>query len=145
MTDQLSKKAFSRDLRQVRELPEAGRWNFQDGSDLEVLVTMFPANAPDQLFDLRLVWDIYPDNPPSLKFRDRETGRLDNPHAWPQLPGYRPTSLDACVNYCREGFVTHPEWVNDPNLRWKPEGNVLLFVLRTVQAELDLNFGDRHP
>ena len=110
---------------------------------LEVFATVSPAGKAGEVFQARLLWDMYPDQPPSLKFRDPVTGRLDQPAAWPQVRGFRPASLDACVNWCAEGFIVHPEWRNDPKLRWDPRGNVLLKVLRILQDELDYYFQGR--
>jgi hypothetical protein len=106
---------------------------------------MSPTSAPRERFQARLLWTIYPDEAPSLKFRDPETGQLDRSSAWPLGPGFRPTSLDACVNYCAEGFALHPEWKTDPCLRWDPRGNVLLKVLRYLQDALDDQFQGRSP
>jgi hypothetical protein len=105
---------------------------------------MHSTAAPEESFQARLLWDVYPDNAPSLKFRDPATGRLDLPAAWPILPGCRPTSLDACVNYCSEGFALHPEWRTDPRFRWNPKGNALLYVLRILQDQFDHSFGGRY-
>jgi len=82
----------------------------------------------------------YPGEPPSFKFRDLATGRLDVITAWPEISGYRPGNYDACVNWSAEGFVAHPEWKKDANIRWKPDGNVLLKVLRLYQRDLDDKF-----
>src|SRR2546423_1509252 len=85
-----------------------------------------PVGDVKEVFQLRLLWNRYPDDPPSLKFRETESGRLDAPKSWPQVPGFRPNTLDACVSYCSEGFALHPEWRSDPHYRWDPRGNPLL-------------------
>ena len=105
---------------------------------------MSSAEVPQEAFQARLLWSLYPDEPPSLKFRDPETGRLDLPRAWPNARGFRPASLDACVNWCLEGMSLHPEWRRDPAYQWDPRGNVLLKVLRILQAELDEHFQGRY-
>jgi hypothetical protein len=104
---------------------------------------MSPSGSAE-VFQARLLWTEYPGQPPSLKFRDPATGRLDLPTAWPIVRGFRPASLDACVSWCAEGFNLHPEWRTDPKLRWVPHGNVLLKVLRILQGELDEFFQGRH-
>ena len=63
--------------------------------------------------------------------------------AWPILPGFRPQSQDACVNWCAEGFGMHPEWKNDSNAKWRAVGNVLLHVLRILQSQMDQHYGGR--
>jgi hypothetical protein len=47
------------------------------------------------------------------------------------------------VNWCAEGFVTHPEWKNDVRFQWNPSGNPLLWVLRQLQEELDEHYQGR--
>lgn len=141
----LSALNLSDDLAEVRTTEDAARWEITLPNPLEVLVTLSPASAPGESFQARLLWSAYPTEPPSLKFRDPATGALDRPQAWPKVRGFRPASLDACVNFCAEGFALHPEWRTDPRYRWETRGNVLLKVLRTLQDELDHHFSGRHP
>lgn len=141
----LSAMNLADDLAEVRTTEDAARWEITLPNPLEVLVTLSPASAPGERFQARLLWSAYPTEPPSLKFRDPATGALDRPQAWPKVRGFRPGSLDACVNYCAEGFALHPEWRTDPRYRWETRGNVLLKVLRTLQDELDHHFSGRHP
>lgn len=75
---------------------------------------------------------------------DKKTGSYNVPQAWPEMRGFRPTSLDACVNWTKEGFTLHPEWNADPNKKWISSGNVLLKVIRTLQNELDGYFIKRY-
>lgn len=138
MADEFSRLSFNEDLDEVLSAPEALRWKIQRIDDeLEVYVDLSSEKLPDEVFQARLFWNVYPAEPPSLKFRDPTTGRLDMPTAWPEMRGFRPTNLDACVNWCSEGFIAHPEWKNDPNIKWNPQGNALLRVLRLLQRELD--------
>lgn len=145
MSDDLSEFNLQDDFEEVLGTDDASRWELAKPEPLDVRATMSPQAAPDESFQVRLVWVRYPEDPPSLKFRDPATGRLDLPHAWPQAPGLRPSSLDACVNWTAEGMALHPEWRTDPRFRWDPRGNVLLKVLRTLQELLDEHFGGRHP
>lgn len=143
MADAMSLMNLEEDLREVLEC-DARRWTIERKVDsLEVLASMSPQGAPQEGFQVRLLWGKYPGDPPSLKFRDPETGRLDLVKAWPNFPGARPQSFDTCVNYSAEGFGLHPEWRNDPANRWDPKGNPLLRVLRTLQEQLDFHFGGR--
>lgn len=138
MSRELSELNLKDDLEEVLSLPEASRWKLEQPSPLEVLATMSPAGIPAESFQARLLWiDCYPGKPPSLKFRDPVTGGINLPTAWPMVRGFRPTSLDACVPFCAEGFALHPEWMADPRYRWDSRGNVLLKVLRILQEELD--------
>jgi hypothetical protein len=134
---EFSVAALEADLSKVLATSDAERWLIVHPAPLEVFVMMSSAKAPTETYQLRLLWYAYPDRAPSLKFRDPSTGRLDLPTAWPIVRGFRPANLDACVNYCAEGLVTHLEWATDPTYRWDPRGNVLLKVLRIVQSELD--------
>lgn len=144
MDHEISALNLAEDYAKVLNTSDATRWKLERPQLLEVWITMSPAAQPQEIFQARLLWTSYPDDPPSLKFRDRETGRLDLPQAWPKVRGFRPPSLDACVNYCSEGFALHPEWKSDPRLRWQSQGNVLLKVLRILQSELDDYFDGRH-
>jgi len=143
MADEFSKAAFEQDLKEVLSAPDASRWDIERGADLEVFVTTHPQSASTEMFQARFAWVFYPIEPPSFKFRDPATGRLDVLSAWPQIHGYRPGVYDACVNWSAEGFVAHPEWRNDANIRWIPTGNMLLKVIRLLQRDLDEKFGGR--
>ena len=143
MSDELSVLNLRDDFAEAGDVPEAARWKLEMSSALEVLVTLAPVRAPDEIFQVRLLWTRYPDCPPSLKFRDPKSGRLDMPQAWPVGRGFRPQSLDACVNWCSEGFALHPEWRTDPRWKWNSSGNPLLWVLRQLQEELDHYYGGR--
>ncbi|MBZ5658803.1 MAG: hypothetical protein LAO08_00200 [Acidobacteriia bacterium] len=143
MSDELSKLNLKDDFEEAMSVSDATRWALEMPGDLEVLATMSPASAPNERFQARLLWAKYSDEPPSLKFRDPATGRLDLPQAWPIARGFRPQSLDACVNWCLEGFILHPEWKADPRFRWNPNGNPLLWVLRQLQEELDDHYQGR--
>lgn len=145
MTAELSALNLEDDYERVLTLPEAKRWVLEKPASLEIWATLAPTSAPADKFQARLLWSQYPGEAPSLKFRDPATGRLDVTSAWPKIRGFRPTSLDACVNYCSEGFGLHPEWRTDPRLRWSPQGNVLLKVLRILQDEFDNYYVGRHP
>lgn len=140
---EISSLNLADDFEGVLRAEDATRWKLEKPGALEIWATLFPATKPEESFQVRLLWEQYPERPPSLKFRDPTTGRLDLASAWPVVRGLRPSSLDACVNWCSEGFALHPEWVNDPRYRWDPRGNALLRVLRNLQAELDADFNGR--
>jgi hypothetical protein len=138
--DELSKLNFEQDLAEVLDIVQGQRWKVERLGPLEVIVAVSPEKSPQEVFYARLLWQIYPGDPPSLKFRDPSTGSLTLRTAWPEVRGFRPQSLDACVNYCAEGFALHPEWKNDPNLKWNSSGNALLCVIKKLQNELDRYF-----
>jgi hypothetical protein len=137
MTAEFSKLNLRDDFDDVLGTADAKRWQLSMPTDLEVVVSLSSAAVPAEAFEARLLWNRYPDEAPSLKFRDRGTGRLDMPQAWPLIRGFRPQSLDACVNWCKEGLAIHPEWRADPRFAWDKSHNPLLRVLRTLQDEFD--------
>lgn len=142
--NELSRLNLDEDYQKVLGCRYSQRWALERADHaLEVWATVWPAGCPEEKFQARLLWTDYPQQPPSFKFRDPVTGRLDLPSAWPQVRGFRPTSFDACVNWCLEGFSLHPEWRDDPRLRWDSRGNALLRVLSTLQEELDNDFHGR--
>jgi hypothetical protein len=143
MTDELSRMNLRDDFEEAAAAADARRWKLELVADLEVFAIMAPVGVPEERFQSRLLWNKYPDEAPSLKFRDPASGRLDMPQAWPVVRGFRPQSLDACVNWCAEGFVLHPEWKTDARWRWNSNGNPLLWVLRQLQEELDQYFQGR--
>jgi hypothetical protein len=133
------------DFAAAKVVEDGHRWDLERAGTLEVWATFAPPTAPAERFSARLLWKRYPDEAPSLKFRDLGTGRIDIPRAWPQLPGFRPGSCDACVSWTSEGAALHPEWAGDPKFRWDPSGNVLLKVLRTLADLFETSFQGRHP
>ncbi len=141
--DELSAMNLADDVAEVRRTKDATRWEIQYVAPDVVLVTMSPKDSPAEMFRSRWTWTVYPANPPSLKFQDIATGRLDLTSAWPMFPGSRPTSFDTCVNWTAEGFGLHAEWKTDANYRWMSDGNVLLKVLRILQEKLDDEYQGR--
>jgi len=144
VSDDLSALNLEDDFEKVLTSEDAARWVLKKAGPLEIWASMSPVSATQEVFQARLLWDIYPGQASSLKFRDPVTGRLDMPTAWPLVRGFRPQSLDACVNWCLEGFGLHPEWKTDPQYAWDPRGNVFLKVLRILQDELDHHFQGRY-
>lgn len=141
---ELSRLNLQDDYAQVLGLQEAERWVLANPGPLEVWVTLYSAKDPLETFQARLLWSAYPSAPPSLKFRNPSTGRLDVSSAWPRVRGFRPQSLDACVTWTAEGMALHPQWKTDPRYRWDPRGNVLLKVLRILQDEMDFYYDGRY-
>jgi len=145
MADELSELNLGEDFKKASVVPDARRWQLVKAGPLEVWATMSSERAPAESFQAQLLWESYPGEPPFLKVRDPATGRLDLPSAWPKVRGFRPQSLDACVNWCQEGFKLHPEWRADVRFHWEAHGNVLLKILRILQGELDDFFDGRYP
>ena len=91
--------AFEDDLQEVEALEEAGRWKFEHGANQEVIVTLGSVTDSGNSYQARLAWQNYPNDAPSFKFRNPQTKSLSDPAAWPLVRGFRPGSLDACVNW----------------------------------------------
>lgn len=144
MTNDFSVLCLEADFAEIVASPESSRWTLTLNNQREVSVTMSPSSVSHEQFQACLYWSEYPSSPPSLKFRDPKTGNLNDPRAWPQCPGFRPTSLDSCVNWTAEGHGLHPEWRNSPATRWIPDGNALCRVLHILQDTLDLSFSGRY-
>jgi hypothetical protein len=142
MADELSRLSFEQDLADALGVEDAARWKVSRGGELELLVEVASAKAPVEIFQAHFRWPEYP-GLASMKFRDPATGRLDMPTAWPVVRGFRPATLDACVNWTLEGFNLHPEWRNDPNFKWNPSWNAVLRTLRTLQNEMDDHYTGR--
>lgn len=134
---------FEDDLKAALGAPDAARWQFERGADLELWVTVSPTGHPADSFIARLFWLDYPGTvPPSVKFVAADSGRLDDPKAWPTANGFRPGSFDICANWTAEGFGLHPEWAGTEH-RWDGRGNIILKTTRTLQNELDTSYGGR--
>jgi hypothetical protein len=134
---------FEDDLKAASEARDAARWKFDRRGDLELWVAVSPVGSEADVFIARLLWLDYPgDRPPSVKFVEPETGRLDVAKAWPMANGFRPGSYDICANWTAEGFAVHPEWTSSDN-RWNAAGNVVLKVTRFLQQELDNSYSGR--
>jgi len=138
----LDTTCFEEDLAAVHETEEAARWKITKTADLEVTAAMSPKKALGESYHARLRWHRYP-GLPSLKFLDPATGVQDNPRAWPQCGGFRPTTLDTCVMWTTEGHALHPEWANAPQTRFDPSGNALFRALNLLQHTLDYDYSGR--
>jgi hypothetical protein len=138
MSDGYAVNAFEADLRQIIDAQVEPNWPLvRIAGEIAVIAVLARNGDQRDRFVLRLKWQRYPDDPPSLKFLDPVTGRDDIPTAWPTGGPFRPQSLDVCVNYCAEGFQLHPEWRQDAQARWATDGNALLRALHNTQHDLD--------
>jgi len=102
---------------------------------------MRPRSAPDERYYPRLVWRAYPQAAPSVLFAEGICGALGVVRAWPQITGYRPPN-DICEPFTAEGFALHPEWNTGPDA-WPTEGNPFLWVVETLQFDLDNGYSGR--
>ena len=134
---------FAADLEEVLLTEEAMSWEIMRDGKLGIQAFARPRRDLNERYLARLQWDRYPKNPPSLKFLDPENSSASNPRAWPQCAGFRPASLDTCVNWTHEGHALHPEWCNAPATRWDPCGNALFRALNCLQDTLDFQYQGR--
>ena len=91
-------------------------------------------------FIARVVWTVYPDQPPSVLFATAIGGPVDAA-GWPDAPGYR-RGADICKPFTAEGQAVHPEWRNGIHA-WRGEGNAFLHVVETMQGDIDRVDGRR--
>lgn len=101
-------------------------------------LTLRPRSEPNECYIARVAWQSYPHRPPSVKFADAIGGDLSTTRAWPIIAGYRPASYDICKPFTAEGFGLHPDWESGPQA-WPTKGNVFLWVVQTLQSDLDNN------
>lgn len=100
-----------------------------------------PAAPNTKVFVARLLWTVYPDRPPSLLFASELGGPTNVSSAWPAAQGYR-APADVCKPFTAEGQALHSEWGNGPHA-WRSEGNPFLYVVETVQTDIDRVEGAR--
>lgn len=103
-----------------------------------------PRSAPSETYYARVAWAVYPDQPPSVRFHDGIRGSTSVASAWPLVAGYRVGSWDICKPFTAEGFALHPDWASGPSA-WRPNGNPFLWVVQTLQNDLNHNYAGRNP
>jgi len=130
MVDAETCLALDEDEHAAREAAsESGGVLERDVADRAVYwLTMHSRTDPVETYFARIAWTRYPDGPPSVKFADAVSGRLDVTSAWPMVPGYRPGSYDICQPFTAEGQAVHPEWATGPEA-WPATGNPFLWVV----------------
>jgi hypothetical protein len=143
MATRLAELMFEQQLTQLEEEVDAKRWVIDKQDGLALHVTLYPKRAPNEAFTARVAWKEFPGRlPASIRFIDPETGATGVNGAWPVAAGFRPPQ-DICANWTAEGFEAHPEWLNDPKMKWDHGDNAILTQLRTLQFELDRSFQER--
>ena len=100
-----------------------------------------PTGVDTLPFTARILWTVYPDSPPSLLFVAEVGGPSSRSAAWPAAPGYR-APVDVCKPFTAEGQQLHPEWAAGPQA-WRSEGNPFLYVVETLQSDIDRVRGAR--
>lgn len=105
-------------------------------------LTLHPKDAPAESYIARVEWESYPHMPPSVSYVNEVGGSESTMSAWPTISGYR-APKDICKPFTAEGYKAHPEWVNGSEA-WVTKGNPFLFVVNTLQADLDYSYTGRH-
>lgn len=100
-----------------------------------------PADRKQASFIARLLWTIYPDRQPSLLFANEIGGPTNDPRGWPAASGYRAPN-DVCKPFTAEGVTLHPDWAAGVHA-WRSDGNPFLYVVETVQGDIDRAAGAR--
>ncbi|MGW2695352.1 hypothetical protein ACWC3Y_26620 [Streptomyces sp. NPDC001296] len=100
-----------------------------------------PRNRERAPFTVRMIWTVYPHRPPSVHFADEPGGTTTVISAWPAADGYRAPN-DICKPFTAEGQQLHAEWATGPHA-WLATGNPLLYVLDTIQGDIDRVDGRR--
>lgn len=100
-----------------------------------------PAAAHSAPFIARVLWSVYPDRPPSVLLADEIGGQTSTVTAWPAANGYRAPN-DICKPFTAEGQALHAEWAEGIH-RWRTDGNPFLYVIETMQDDIDRVEGRR--
>ncbi|MFJ1973708.1 hypothetical protein ACIO93_34180 [Streptomyces sp. NPDC087903] len=137
-------------LRLERDLPPAeeflasagGRLVRREQDPLGVYwAVLQPHNRERVPFTARIAWTVYPNRPPSVHFATEPGGPTTESAAWPAANGYRAPN-DICKPFTAEGQGLHAEWAIGQHA-WSSTGNPLLFVLDTLQGDIDRVDGRR--
>jgi hypothetical protein len=139
-----SQLRLDRDQVAVQAFLESARGSLVRRSDDEpglYWVVLRPAGPPSSMFIVKVRWSVYPDRPPSVLFATEIGGPTGDARGWPAAPGYRPP-VDICKPFTAEGQTVHPDWASGPHA-WRAEGNPFLYVIETIQADLDRAAGAR--
>lgn len=146
MATELELALFAEELLEVRQLPEANRWELERDHQvpLGLFADMHPASKPADTYRARLRWTDY-FGPFSLKFINIQTGADNDPQAWPRCFGFRPGSLDACLPWTAEGQALHPEWKTSTTQSFPSVDAPMQHALLRVQRSLDMTFQGRGP
>lgn len=139
-----SELALSADVKAVAALVQehGGRLSGEKSSPDVFWLTLVPASDPEETYFARIAWTEYPGAPPSVKFAMSIGGALDDPRAWPTVPGFRAQSFDICMPFTAEGFALHPEWAGTAE-KWRSTGNPFLHVASTLQRLIDTQYSGR--
>ncbi|MCU1694673.1 MAG: hypothetical protein JWR34_736 [Mycobacterium sp.] len=139
-----SQLRLERDQPEVqRVLVEGGGQLVRRGDDPKGLywAVIQPCTISAAPFTVRILWSVYPDQPPSVLFADGVGGSTAIISAWPAADGYRAPN-DVCKPFTAEGHELHREWATGHH-RWRAEGNPFLFVVETIQDDIDRVEGKR--
>lgn len=127
------------DLDRIEDIRTAEGWILLPWplKDTTFFVTM-KSIIDGESYMLRMMWDGYPEKPPSVKPVNPDTKDMNDVRAWPLCDGFRlPPTADLCLNITRDGFALHPDWARDHRYRWESSGNPAQRVLFDLQDRLN--------
>lgn len=135
---------FEEELREVRCLPEASRWELErdESVPLGLFTVMHPKSKPAELYRARLRWKTL-FGAFSLKYVHFQTSADNDPTAWPKCFGFRPGSLDACLPWTAEGHGLHPEWEGTVTGSFPKVERPIHFAVLQLQLSLDNSYEGR--
>lgn len=135
----LARISLQADLERFGDVREAEGWGISPWplTDTSFYVTM-KSILDGEAYMVRVLWDGYPEEPPSVKPVNPDTKDSNDMRAWPVCDGFRlPPTADLCLNITREGFALHPDWARDSRYRWESSGNPAQRVLFALQDHLN--------
>lgn len=136
----LARISLQADLERIEDIRATEGWVVSPWplEDTTFFVTM-KSIVDAESYMLRVLWDGYPEEPPSVKPVNPETKDQNDVRAWPHCEGFRlPPTADLCLNITREGLTQlHPDWARDPRYRWESTGNPAWRVLSALQDRLN--------
>lgn len=135
----LASISLQADLDRIEDIRTAEGWILSPWplKDTTFFVTM-KSIIDGESYMLRMMWDGYPEEPPSVKPVNPDTKDMNDVRAWPLCDGFRlPPTADLCLNITRDGFALHPDWARDPRYRWESTGNPAERVLFALQVRLN--------
>lgn len=136
----LARISLQADLERIEDIRAEEKWLISPYpvTDTTFFVTM-KSMVDNEAYTLRIAWDGYPEQPPSVKPVNPDTKDPHDMQAWPLCEGFRPPpTADLCLNITREGLTQlHPDWARDPRYRWESTGNPAWSVLAALQDRLN--------
>lgn len=121
----------------------ANNWVISRRDDDPSIVDFQLKAADNEPYFVTLICDIYPNSPPSVKFRNAE-GDINDAKAWPKgNPAFMevvkpPPNSFLCMPLTREGLQHHGDWISNPTVNsWSPDRHTLLDIFNYLHRLLN--------